>query len=31
MDKYSEIRVPISHDNPSIRRNERKCVLCGKC
>ena len=31
MDKYSEIRVPITHDNPSIRRNERKCVLCGKC
>ena len=31
MDKYSEIRVPISHDNPSIKRHERKCVLCGKC
>ena len=31
MDKYSEIRVPISHNNPSIKRNERKCVLCGKC
>ncbi len=31
MDKFSEIRVPISHKNPSIRRNEKKCVLCGKC
>ena len=31
MDKYSEIRVPIAHDNPSIRRKETKCVLCGKC
>ena len=31
MDKYSEIRVPIAHDNPSIRRKNNKCVLCGKC
>ncbi len=31
MDKYSEIRVPISHDNPSIMRKESRCVLCGKC
>ena len=31
MDKYSEIRVPIAHDNPSIKRKESKCVLCGKC
>ncbi len=31
MDKYAEIRVPISHDNPSIKRRENKCVLCGKC
>ena len=31
MDKYSEIRVPISHDNPSIKRRESRCVLCGKC
>lgn len=31
MDKYSEIRVPIAHDNPSIKRHETKCVLCGKC
>lgn len=31
MDKYAEIRVPISHDNPSIKRKESKCVLCGKC
>lgn len=31
MDKYSEIRVLIAHDNPSIKRKESKCVLCGKC
>ncbi len=31
MDKYAEIRVPIAHDNPSIKRRENKCVLCGKC
>ena len=31
MDKYSEIRVPIAHDNCSIKRKESKCVLCGKC
>lgn len=31
MDKYSEIRVPIAHDNCSIKRRENKCVLCGKC
>lgn len=31
MDKYAEIRVPIAHDNPSIKRKESKCVLCGKC
>lgn len=31
MDKFSEIRVPIAKDNPSIQRRESKCVLCGKC
>ncbi len=31
MDKYSEVRVPISKDNPSIKRSVNKCVLCGKC
>ncbi len=31
MDKFAEIRVPIAHNNPSIRRKENKCVLCGKC
>ena len=31
MDKYAEIRVPIASDNPSIRRKNNKCVLCGKC
>lgn len=31
MDKFAEIRVPIAHNNPSIKRKESKCVLCGKC
>lgn len=31
MDSFSEIRVPIAHDNPSIKRHERECVLCGRC
>ena len=31
MDRYSEIRVPIARDNPSIKRRDNKCVLCGKC
>lgn len=24
-------RVPISPDNPSITRDDRKCILCGQC
>lgn len=31
MDNYSEIRVPIDKKNPSIKRHNNKCVLCGKC
>ncbi len=31
MDKYAEVRVCIAHNNPSIRRHENKCVLCGRC
>lgn len=31
MDKFAEIRVPIAHNNPSIKRKENRCVLCGKC
>lgn len=31
MDRFAEIRVPIAHNNPSITRDETKCVLCGKC
>lgn len=31
MDRFGEIRVPISHNNVCIKRNERKCVKCGKC
>ncbi|MEG1981880.1 MAG: [FeFe] hydrogenase, group A [Clostridia bacterium] len=26
-----EIRVPIEKDNPSIMRNEDKCIKCGEC
>ena len=31
MENYTEIRVAISKDNPSIKRHNSKCVLCGKC
>ena len=31
MDKYSDVRVPISNDNVSICRNEEFCVKCGAC
>lgn len=31
MDSFSEIRVPIAHDNPSIKRIEQNCVMCGRC
>lgn len=24
-------RIPIAEDNPSIERDDRKCVLCGQC
>ncbi len=27
----SNIRVPIELDNPSIERDESKCIKCGKC
>lgn len=26
-----DIRVPIEPDNPSIRREEEKCIKCGQC
>ncbi|MEG0366288.1 MAG: 4Fe-4S binding protein, partial [Coprobacillus sp.] len=26
-----DIRVPIDCDNPSIERDEEKCVKCGQC
>ncbi|MBQ3494013.1 MAG: 4Fe-4S binding protein, partial [Clostridia bacterium] len=29
--KYTEIRVPIEEDNPSICRIEEKCQKCGLC
>lgn len=24
-------RIPIDPDNPSIMRDDRKCILCGQC
>ncbi|WP_315077973.1 [FeFe] hydrogenase, group A [uncultured Clostridium sp.] len=29
--KFTEIRVPIEFDNPSIMRDEEKCIKCGQC
>ena len=26
-----DIRVPIECDNPSIQRDEEKCIKCGQC
>ena len=26
-----DVRVPIEADNPSIVRNEEKCIQCGMC
>ena len=26
-----DVRVPIEADNPSIVRNEEKCIKCGMC
>lgn len=28
---FADIRVPIESDNPSIVRNEEKCIKCGQC
>ena len=28
---FTNIRVPIEEDNPSIYRNESKCISCGAC
>ena len=28
---FSDIRVPIDEDNPSIKRIEEKCIKCGIC
>ena len=27
----ANIRVPIEKDNPSIKRDESKCIKCGQC
>lgn len=31
MHQFTEIRIPIEPDNPSIRRNEALCIKCGQC
>lgn len=29
--EFSDIRIPIEKDNPSIIRDEAKCIKCGQC
>ncbi len=29
--QFSEIRVPVEHDNVSIWRDDSKCIKCGRC
>lgn len=31
MHQFTEIRIPIEKDNPSIIRNEDLCIKCGQC
>lgn len=31
MHEFTDIRVPIEKDNPSIMRDESKCIKCGMC
>lgn len=31
MHQFTEIRIPIEPDNPSIRRREDLCIKCGQC
>ncbi len=31
MHQFTEIRIPIEPDNPSIRRQEDLCIKCGQC
>lgn len=31
MHQFTEIRIPIELDNPSILRNEELCIKCGQC
>lgn len=31
MHQFTEIRIPIEPDNPSIRRQEELCIKCGQC
>lgn len=29
--EYADVRIPIEMDNPSIQRDESKCIKCGQC
>lgn len=31
MHQFTEVRIPIELDNPSIRRQEDLCIKCGQC
>lgn len=31
MHQFTDIRIPIEKDNPSIMRNEELCIKCGQC
>ena len=31
MHRFTEIRIPIEPDNPSIMRREDLCIKCGQC
>lgn len=31
MHQFTEIRIPIEEDNPSIQRHESLCIKCGQC
>lgn len=28
---FTDVRIPIEKDNPSIQRDEEKCIKCGQC
>lgn len=31
MHQFTEVRIPIEKDNPSIQRHEALCIKCGQC